>query len=57
MLTEITIRKSQKDKDGEWKTTTSFGQTDLLVLMKAADLAYDEIAALKSKDSEPTSQG
>jgi hypothetical protein len=47
----------QKDKDGEWKTTTSFGQTDLLVLMKAADLAYDEIAALKSKDSEPTSQG
>jgi hypothetical protein len=46
-----------KDGQGEWKTTKSFSQMDLLALAKCADLAYDKIAALKSKDSEPSSPG
>jgi hypothetical protein len=46
-----------KDKDGEWKTTNSYDQAHLLELAKCADLAYDKIAALKSKDSEGHSPG
>jgi hypothetical protein len=46
-----------KDKDGEWKTTSSYDQAHLLELAKAVDLAWDAIAALRKSDSEGHSPG
>jgi len=54
-------------KDGEWKTSTSFGQDELLVLCKALDVAYMWIAEKRGiqnntgrsesgSDSESTSE-
>lgn len=47
-----TFELRYKDREGDWKTSTSYGQMDLLALKKAADLAFDEIAALRKEDKE-----
>jgi len=35
-------------KDGEWKTSSSFGQEEVLILCKALDMAYMWIAEQKA---------
>ena len=45
-----TIRNSYKDDaSGEWKETTSFSPTDLAVLSKLSDQAFQAIVELKSQ--------
>jgi hypothetical protein len=45
-----TITNSYKDdKTGEWKTTSSFSQTDLLVVGELAREAFAEITKLKQQ--------
>jgi hypothetical protein len=45
-----TISNSYKDdKSGEWKPTTSFSPTDLLVVAELSRQAFAEIAKLKQQ--------
>ena len=39
--------------DDEWKSTSSFGRDDLLVLAKVADQAHSLILQLQQAESEP----
>jgi len=41
-----------REMGGEWKTSTSYTQLDLLALGKCADLAFDKIEGLKRQDKE-----
>jgi hypothetical protein len=41
-----------REMGGEWKTSTSYTQLDLLALGKCADLAFDTIEGLKRQDKE-----
>jgi hypothetical protein len=56
-LYTTTFSHRYKDQSGEWHTTASFSQMDLLALQKAADLAYDAIAAFRSSDKADTATG
>jgi hypothetical protein len=47
-----TFQVRYKAPSGEWKTATNYGPMELLALGKAADLAYNEIAALQRHDTE-----
>ncbi len=40
------LERNYKDKDGTWKSTSSFNVDDLVVAAKVADLAADAILAL-----------
>ena len=46
----VTFGRLYRTDDGEWKTTTSFGRNDLLVLAKLADLAHTRIFALQAAE-------
>jgi hypothetical protein len=48
--TTFTLR--YREVGGEWKTSTSYTQLDLLALGKCADLAFDKIEGLKRQDKE-----
>ena len=48
----VTISKSYRDADGQWKTTQSFGRNDLLVLAKVADRAHSRIFELQRTEEE-----
>lgn len=39
----VTFEKSYKDSTGKWQSTSSFSESDLLLVAKAANLAHDEI--------------
>jgi hypothetical protein len=39
----VTFEKSYKDSSGKWQSTSSFSESDLLLVAKAANLAHDEI--------------
>lgn len=39
----VTFSRIYKDADGKWKSTSSFGRDDLLVVAKVADLAHTRI--------------
>jgi hypothetical protein len=47
----VTLSRSYKDGDGNWKDSASFGMVDLLLLAKAADEAHTWIARQKSVDA------
>lgn len=47
-----TFERRYRTEGGEWRSTRSFGETDLLALAKTVDLAYDAIRALKDSDAE-----
>jgi len=50
IMYNTTIRNSYKDdKTGEWRETTSFSQTDLLVVAELAREAFADIAKLKQQ--------
>ena len=46
-----TFSRLYKDGD-EWKSTSSFGRDDLLVLAKVADLAHSRIFALQQQAAQ-----
>ena len=39
----VTFSRIYKDAEGNWKSTSSFGRDDLLVLAKVADQAHTKI--------------
>lgn len=39
-------------KEGVWQTGESYGPMELLALAKCADLAFNEIAALRKQDKD-----
>jgi hypothetical protein len=47
-----TFESRYKDDQGNWQTSDSYNQMDLLALAKCADLAFNEIAALRKQDKE-----
>ncbi|MDE0166750.1 MAG: hypothetical protein OXL36_16765 [Bryobacterales bacterium] len=56
----VTFARIYKDANGEWKSTSSFGRDDLLVVAKVADLAHTKIFEVANghgadPDGEPQS--
>ena len=39
----VTFSRIYKDGEGNWKSTSSFGRDDLLVVAKVADMAHTKI--------------
>ena len=48
----VTFSRSYRDSDGNWKSTSSFGRDDLLVVAKLADRAHSRIFALQREDKK-----
>lgn len=46
----VSLEKRYTDADGEWKSTTSFQRDDLLILEKAASLAFERIHEAQAND-------
>ena len=47
----VTFSRLYKDDAGEWKSTQSFGRSDLLVLAKVADQAHSRIFELPQEEA------
>lgn len=50
------FERRYKDKEGNWKGSTSFSSDELLLLAKVADLAHSEIVKLRAADRPAQSQ-
>ena len=50
VLYSVTFEKSYKDSSGKWQSSSSFSESELLLVAKAANLAHDEIQELHRKD-------
>lgn len=48
----VTFDRRYRDAEGNWKSSSSYGRDDLLVLAKLADLAHTRILELQSADTE-----
>jgi hypothetical protein len=48
----VTIQRSYKDAEGNWKSSDSLNESDLLLSAKALDLAHTKIAELKAGDRQ-----
>lgn len=48
----VSFQRSYKTREGEWKRSTSFSGTDLLVLAQCATEAYHRIEDLRRADRE-----
>ena len=46
----VTFSRSYRDSEGNWKSTSSFGRDDLLVVAKLADRAHSRIFALQREE-------
>jgi hypothetical protein len=46
----VTIEKSFKDSSGKWQSSSSFNESHLLLVAKAASLAHDEIQDQHRRD-------
>jgi hypothetical protein len=46
----VTVERSYKDADGNWKISASLNESDLLLAAKALDLAHTEIVKLRAAD-------
>lgn len=46
----VSFEKSFKDSSGKWQASSSFNESDLLLLAKAANLAHDEIQEQHRRD-------
>ncbi len=55
MRHNVTFSRLYKDDAGEWKSTQSFGRSDLLVLAKVADQAHSRIFELPQEE-EPEAE-
>ena len=47
----VTIERSYRVGEGDWKTTHSFGRNHLLAVAKLADQAHTRILALEQRES------
>jgi len=47
----VTIERTYKDDAGNWKNTSKFNASDLLLVAKVADLAHSEIAKIRAADN------
>ena len=53
----VTFSRIYKDAEGNWKSTSSFGRDDLLVLAKVADQAHTKIFEVANGQSaDPDSE-
>ena len=53
----VTFSRIYKDADGNWKSTSSFGRDDLLVVAKVADQAHTKIFEVANGQSaDPDSE-
>jgi len=50
----VTFERSYKDDGGKWQSSSSFSESDLLLLAKAADQAHDKIQEQRSFDRSAT---
>jgi hypothetical protein len=48
----VTIQRSYKNADGEWKSSESLNEGDLLLAGKVLDLAHTEISKLRASDRQ-----
>ena len=48
----VTFERRYKDAQGNWQSTHSYGESDLLELAKAADLAHTEIVNARNGGDE-----
>ena len=48
----MTFDRRYKDSEGNWKSTGSYDQHDLLSLAKAADLAHTKIVEAQSEPDQ-----
>jgi hypothetical protein len=48
----VTIQRSYKNADGEWKSSDSLNEGDLLLAAKVLDLAHTEISKLRASDRQ-----
>lgn len=46
----VTFGRLYRTESGEWRTTSSFGRNDLLVLAKLADQAHTRLFALQAAE-------
>lgn len=46
----VSLSRSYRDSEGNWKSTSSFRRDDLLVLAKAADQAHSRIFDLQREE-------
>ena len=49
----VTFGRMYRDREGQWKSSSSFNTDDLLTLAKAADLAHSKIVELRAADKQP----
>ena len=47
----VTFSRSYRDSEGNWKSTSSFGRDDLLVVAKVADWAHSRILKRQAADA------
>ena len=53
----VTFSRIYRDANGEWKSTSSFGRDDLLVVAKVADQAHTKIFEVANGNSaDPDSE-
>jgi hypothetical protein len=48
----VTVQRSYKNAEGEWKSSDSFNESDLLLAAKVLDLAHTEISKLRASDRQ-----
>ena len=48
----VTIQRSYKTAEGEWKSSDSLNENDLLLAAKVLDLAHTEISKLRTNDRQ-----
>ena len=48
----VTFSRIYKDAEGNWKSTSSFGRDDLLVLAKVADQAHTKVFEVANGNTE-----
>lgn len=48
----VTIQRRYRDAQGNWKSSDSFNEGDLLLAGKALDLAHTEISKLRASDRQ-----
>jgi hypothetical protein len=46
----VTFERGYRDAEGNWKSSSSFGASDLLLLAKIADLAHTEVVRFRAGD-------
>jgi hypothetical protein len=48
----VTVQRSYKDAEGNWKSSDSLNESDLLLAAKVLDLAHTEISKLRASDRQ-----